>query len=100
MRLIYLNQSVVQLYQTHKNFLAVDKTINISKYNHLAGSSYIKLNKIIRQSKKKLINIQNIDENEYFKWCLFRYLHHADNYPAKIGKADKDFETELDFKNI
>ena len=67
MRLIYLNQSVVQLYQTHKNFLAVDKIINVSKYNHLAGSSYIKLNKIIRKSIKKLINIQNIDENEYFK---------------------------------
>ena len=100
MRLIYLSQSVVQLYQTHKNLLAVVKSINISKYNHLAGSSYIKLNKIIRQSKKKVINIQNIDENEYFKWYLFRYLHPADNFPAKIGKADEDFETELDFKNI
>ena len=47
-----------------------------------------------------LINIQNIDDNECFKWCLVRYLHPADNHPAKIAKADRDFEKKLDFKDI
>ena len=32
----------------------IDHTISISKYNHLTGSSYIKLQKRIRSSKKKL----------------------------------------------
>ena len=45
----------------------IDHTINISKYNPLAGSSYIKL-----PSRKRVINVQNIDDNECFKWYLVR----------------------------
>ena len=40
----------------------VDHTINISKYNPLAGSSYIKLPKELNYPRKGLINVQNIDE--------------------------------------
>ena len=78
----------------------IDHSINISKYKPLAGSSYIKLPKELDHPKKCLINIQNIDENECFKWCLVRYLHPADRHPAKITKVDKDFAKELDFKDI
>lgn len=88
----------MQLYQTHKNLLAVVKSINISKYNHLAGSSYIKLNKIIRQSKKKVINIQNIDENDCFKWYLIRYLNPSNHDPARITKAEKNLLKKLILK--
>ena len=42
-----------------------------------------------------MINIKNTDDNEWFKWCLVRYLN-----PARITKADKDFAKRLDFKNI
>ena len=45
-----------------------------------------------------MINIQNIDDNECFKWCLVRYIHHADRNPVKITKVDRDFATRLDFK--
>ena len=38
--------------------------INISKYNPLAGSSYIKLANELNQPRKGLINIQDIDDNE------------------------------------
>ena len=48
----------------------IDHTISISKYNPLAGSSYIKLD----HPRKGLINIQNINDSECFKWCLVRYL--------------------------
>ena len=58
--------------------------VNVSKYNSLAG----------------IINIQNIDNNECFKWCLVRYLYSADHHPARIPKADKDFARVLDFKDI
>ena len=50
--------------------------------------------------RKTLISIQNIDDNEWFRWCLFRYLNPADHNPARITKADIDFVQKLDFKDI
>ena len=47
-----------------------------------------------------MINIQNIDDNECFKWSLVRYLNLADRNPAGITKAGKDFAKKLDFKDI
>ena len=47
-----------------------------------------------------MINIQNIDDNESFKWCLLRYVHPADHNPRRITKADQDFPKKLDFKDI
>ena len=74
----------------------VDHTISISKYNPLAGSSYIKLD----HPRKGLINIQNTDDIECFKWYLVRYLNPAGYNPRRITKADKDFAKRLDFKDI
>ena len=55
----------------------------------------------IRPSKKRfVINIQNIDDNECFKWNLVRYLHPVDHHPARITKTDKSFAKKLDFKDI
>ena len=68
----------------------VNHTINISKYNPLAGSSYIKLPKELDHLRKGLINTQNNDDNECLKWCLVRYLHPADLHPSRIRKVDKD----------
>ena len=45
----------------------INHTISISKYNSLAGSSYIKLPKELNHPREGLINIQNIDDNELFK---------------------------------
>ena len=73
------------------NDSVVDHNISISKYNSLAGSSYIKLPKELDHPRKGFINIQNIDNNECLKWCLVRYLNPANGKPAKITKADKDF---------
>ena len=47
-----------------------------------------------------MINIQNIDDNECFKWCLVRYLNPANHNLRKITKAGKDFAKMLDFKDI
>ena len=67
----------------------IDHTISISKYNTLAGSSYIKLPEKLDHPRKGLINIENSDDNECFKWCLVRYLNPVDHYTARIAKADK-----------
>ena len=78
----------------------IDHTINISKYKPLSGSNYIKLPTKLDNLRKGLINIQNIDDNEYLKCCLVRYSHPADHHPARTKKIDKDFARKLDFKDI
>ena len=50
----------------------IDHNISILNYNPLARSSYIKLPKEWDHRKKGLINVQNIDDNECFKWSLVR----------------------------
>ena len=78
----------------------IDHTISISKYNPLAGSSYIKLPKELDPPRKGLVIIQNIDDNECFKWSIVIYLNATDCNPAEITKADKEFAEEFDFKDI
>ena len=78
----------------------IDHTISISKYNPLDESSFIKLLKELNLPRKGLINIQNIDYNECFKWCLVRYLHPVEKESNRITKSDKDFAKKLDFKDI
>ena len=74
--LIYLSQSTVLLYQTKKIsrrrfaldfWFSIDHNINTSKYNSLAGSSYIKLPEELHHPRKGLGNIQNVNDNECFK---------------------------------
>ena len=83
-----------------KTAWVIDHTISISKYNPLAGSSYIKLPRELDHPRKGLTNIQNTDDNECFNWCSVRYLNPSDHYPAIITKTDKDFAKRLDFKDI
>ena len=47
-----------------------------------------------------MINIQNIEAIECFKWCLVRCLNPADHNPKRTTKSDKDFAKRLDFKDI
>ena len=76
----------------------IDHTISISKYNPLAERSYIRLPKELDHPNKGLINIQNTNDDECFKWCLIRYLNPADRNSAKITKAGQDFAKKPDFK--
>ena len=52
---IYLNQYILLLYQLYDSVL--DHPIDMSKYNPLAGSNYIKLSNVLNRRKKGLINI-------------------------------------------
>ena len=80
--------------------LLIDSVINPaiinSKYNPVAKSSYTKLPK--DYPRKGLINIQNIDDNEWFKWSIVKCLNHADRNPARITKADQEFAKSLILK--
>ena len=66
----------------------------------LAGTSYIKLLNNLDYPRKELTNIQNIYDNECFKWCFVTSRHLTDCNPAKITKSDKDFPKKLEFKDI
>ena len=46
----------------------IGHNFNVPKYTQLAGRSYIKLPKELDHPRKGLINIQNTDNNECFKW--------------------------------
>ena len=46
-----------------------------------------------------MINIQNTDHKECFKWWLVRHLNPAAYHPARITKVNKDFTKRLDFKD-
>ena len=80
--------------------LIIEHNIRISKYNPPAGSSYIKLPKELDHSREELINIENIDDNECFRWSLVRYLNPGYHNQATITKADKKFMKKFDFKCI
>ena len=53
----------------------------------------MKLPKELDHPKKGLINIHNLDNIEWFKWCLVIN-------PARIRKIYKLFGNELDFEDI
>ena len=56
--------------------------------------------KELEHPRKGLINVQNIDDNQCFKWSIVRYLNPRDHNPRRITKVDKDFAKKLDFKDI
>ena len=72
-----------------------------TKHEHLkppSGSNYIKLPKELNHSRKRFVNFQNNDDNEYFKWCLVRYLNPSGHHLVGIRKNDKDLARKLGFK--
>ena len=92
--MICFNHSILQIISKIHKFLGkgsgwiidsvINHTISISKYNLLAGCNCTKLPKELDHPRKGLINTENNDDNECFKWCLVRYLNPADHPPARI----------------
>ena len=68
----------------------IEHNINIS-YSHLPGSNYIKLPKELHHSRKSLINIQNGDDDKWFKGCLVRYLECVADDQTKDREVDELF---------
>ena len=106
--MMYLNQSIIQLYQTYENILEKVKTglLILQLVTLLIFQSTIpQLVAIISSYQKnytiqKMINIQSINDNECFKWCLVRYLHTIDHHQVIIRKVGKLYGDKLDFKDI
>ena len=56
------------LLQTYPSGKPLFKGINMSKYKPLSSSSYIKLVKELNHSRRRLINIENSDDNSHGNW--------------------------------
>ena len=62
--------------------------LNVTLYKPLNGSSYIELKTELKNSKKRLINMKNKDE-ECFRWCHIRHLNPQIKYPERIKKRTR-----------
>ena len=69
------------------------------KYDPLAGSSYFKLPKELDHPRKGLINVQNISDNECFKWCEVTYTLEI-IIQEELENLTKYMRDKLDFKDI
>ena len=76
---MYLNQSTLLLYQKYKYLSEkvwvvslIQLQITILVFKIKPGSKYVKLPKKLDHPKEGLVNIQNINNNECFKWYLVR----------------------------
>ena len=77
---------------------------NISTYEPLSGSSYIKLPAELKKSKKKkkkkeLINIKNNDQ-KCFLWCHVRHINPGRTHPERITQTDKVLANDLDYDGV
>ena len=72
--------------------------LNISKYKPLKGSSYIKLPEDLRNPRKGLVNIKNIDD-ECFRWCHLANMFPADKDPQRVTKYIKHIH-KLDYSGV
>ena len=73
--------------------------INTVVYKPLKGSSYIPLPKILAD-KKAIINIENKDDCQCFKWCFVRALNPIKNNAKIITQSLKLEAEKLDWTGI
>ena len=80
--------------------LSVDgQYVNLTKYEPLKGSSYVKLPTELKNPKKRFINLKN-EDNECFRWCHIRYLNPQEKDPQRIKKADRRYIKNLNYEGI
>lgn len=71
--------------------------IQISRFEPIAGSSYIELPKVL-QCKKAIVNVQN-DDNQCFKYAVLSALFPASKNAQRVSKY-KRFEHLLDWTGV
>ncbi|CAB4011225.1 Hypothetical predicted protein [Paramuricea clavata] len=63
-------------------------------------SSFIELLAPLRSDKNGLINIENRDDIECFRWCHVRHLVPKNQKANKITRPDRKFAETLDYKGV
>ena len=72
--------------------------INIDSFEPLSGSSYIPLPKKI--DKNAIINVKNLNDNEYFKWAVTSAIYTAKNHPERLNKNMRINSEKFNWKGI
>ena len=57
------------------------------------------LPKELRTPMKGQINVQN-EDNEWFRWCLVKWLNTVNKKPAKIRNVAKEFSKQRNYKGV
>ena len=73
--------------------------ININPYNPLSASSYIPLPKKLAK-KKAIINVQNENDNECFKWGVTSAVFPAERDGERLSKQMREDSEKFDWTGI
>ena len=73
--------------------------ININPYNPLSASSYIKLPKKLAE-KKAIINVQNENDNECFKWAVTSAVFPKEKNSERLSKQMRKDSEKFDWTGI
>ena len=73
--------------------------ININPYNPLSASSYIELPKSLAR-KKAIINVQNENDNECFKWAVTSAVFPAKEHGERLSKQMREDSEKFDWTGI
>ena len=73
--------------------------LNIINYQPLRGGSYLELPKLLKNPKKKLVNLKNEDE-KCLLWSHIRHLNPQKVHPERIKLTDKEFAKKLDYSGV
>ena len=73
--------------------------ININPYNPLSASSYIKLPGKLAE-KKAIINVQNENDHECFKWAITSAVFPAKEHGERLSKQMREDSEKFDWAGI
>ena len=73
--------------------------ININPYNPLSASSYIELPKSLAR-KKAIINVQNENDNECFKWAVTSAVFPKEKNAERLSKQMREDSEKFDWTGI
>ena len=74
--------------------------LDVVHFNPLEGSSFIELPSSLKSKMNGLINIENRDDNECFRWCHVRHLEPKDQRVSKITSSDRKAAATLNYKGV
>ena len=72
--------------------------LNVSSYSPFIGSTYTELTDELKNSRRALVKIQNVD-NKCFLWRHIKHLDLIDKNPLRITKKDKEL-VKLNYEGI
>ncbi|CAB3980719.1 Hypothetical predicted protein [Paramuricea clavata] len=73
--------------------------VDVVHFNPLVGSSFIELPAPLKSNMNGLINIENVDDDECFRWCHVRHLRPGQR-ATKITRSDRKFAKTLNYNGI